>query len=45
VEGHGLPANDAINAYIGGGFPSTELTLGVPLYGRGWTGVPDGGFG
>ncbi|MBS2534477.1 RICIN domain-containing protein [Catenulispora sp. NF23] len=36
-------ANDAVSSYIGGGFPSTKLTLGVPFYGRGWTGVPDGG--
>jgi GH18 family chitinase len=35
-------ANDAVSAYTSGGFPSTKLTLGVPFYGRGWTGVPAG---
>ncbi|MBS2537185.1 RICIN domain-containing protein [Catenulispora sp. NF23] len=36
-------ADDSVSAYISGGFPSTKLTLGVPFYGRGWTGVPAGG--
>jgi GH18 family chitinase len=36
-------ANDAITSYLNGGYPAGKLTLGVPFYGRGWTGVPDGG--
>ncbi|MEV7213781.1 glycoside hydrolase family 18 chitinase [Kitasatospora cineracea] len=32
----------AINAYVDGGAPKSKLTLGVPFYGRGWTGVPRG---
>ncbi|HEX3784020.1 MAG TPA: glycosyl hydrolase family 18 protein [Pseudonocardiaceae bacterium] len=42
--------NDVINAYINGdsqygipgGFPANKLTLGIPFYYRGWTGVPAG---
>jgi chitinase len=33
----------AINAYLSQGVPADKLTLGLPLYGYGWTGVPDGG--
>ncbi|MFF0409448.1 glycosyl hydrolase family 18 protein [Kitasatospora sp. NPDC004745] len=32
----------AINAYVNGGAPKSKLTLGIPFYGRGWTGVPRG---
>jgi GH18 family chitinase len=39
----GLTVDDAINHYLVRGFPANKITLGVPLYGRGWTGVPDNG--
>jgi GH18 family chitinase len=41
--GTGLTVNDAITHYLNSGYPADKLTLGVPFYGRGWTGVPDGG--
>lgn len=31
----------AIQAYLSRHVPSRKLVLGVPFYGRGWTGVPD----
>jgi chitinase len=35
----------AISAYLSAGVSADKLTLGLPLYGRGWTGVADGGNG
>jgi chitinase len=33
----------AINSWLRRGAPARQLVLGVPFYGQGWTGVPDGG--
>jgi len=33
----------AIGDWLGRGAPARQLVLGVPFYGQGWTGVPDGG--
>lgn len=39
--GQGLDINDTVNAYLQAGVPPSKYTMGVPLYGAGWTGVPN----
>jgi chitinase len=39
--GQGLAINATVNAYLKAGVPPSKYTMGVPLYGAGWTGVPN----
>jgi chitinase len=38
-------ADNSVNLYLGGGVPAGKLVLGVPFYGRGWSGVEPGPAG
>jgi chitinase len=39
--GQQLDINDTVNAYVQAGVPPQKYLMGVPLYGAGWTGVPN----
>jgi len=39
--GQGLDIDATVNAYLKAGVPPRKYTMGVPLYGAGWTGVPN----
>src|ERR1700722_12337164 len=39
--GQGLDIDDTVNAYLSAGVPASKYTMGLPLYGAGWTGVPN----
>ena len=39
--GQGLDINDTVTAYLQAGVPPHKYVMGVPLYGAGWTGVPN----
>jgi len=39
--GQGLDINDTVDAYLKAGVPPRKYTMGLPLYGAGWTGVPN----
>jgi len=43
--GQGFDDEDTIVAYLAAGVPARKLLLGVPMYGRGWTGVPNTNHG
>jgi chitinase len=38
--GQGFDIEDTTKAYLAAGVPGRKLLVGVPFYGRGWTGVP-----
>jgi len=39
--GQDLDINSTVDAYLRAGVPPSKYTMGVPLYGAGWTGVPN----
>jgi chitinase len=39
--GQDLDIDATVNAYLAAGVPPYKYTMGVPLYGAGWTGVPN----
>ena len=39
--GQGLDINDTVNAYLKAGVPPSKYTMGLPLYGAGWTAAPN----
>jgi chitinase len=39
--GQGLDIEDTVSAYLKAGVPAGKYVMGVPLYGAGWTGVPN----
>jgi chitinase len=43
--GQGLDIDDTVNAYLKAGVPPRKYTMGVPMYGAGWTGVPQKNHG
>lgn len=45
ARGQGFYLEGTIDAYLKAGVPARKLVLGIPAYGRGWTGVPDRNHG
>lgn len=39
--GQDLDIDDTVNAYLKAGVPPYKYTMGMPLYGAGWTGAPN----
>jgi len=39
--GQGLCVSCTVNAYLDAGVPPSKYVMGVPLYGAGWTGIPN----
>ncbi len=40
LYGQNLDIDATVNAYLKAGVPAKKYTMGLPLYGAGWTGVP-----
>ena len=45
ARGQGFYVDGTISAYLKAGVPARKLVLGIPAYGRGWTGVPNTNHG
>jgi chitinase len=45
LYGQDLYIDATVNAYLAAGVPPYKYTMGVPLYGAGWTGVPNANHG
>ncbi len=45
AAGQGLNIESTVSAYLSAGVPANKMLLGVPSYGRGWTGVPSTNHG
>ena len=43
--GQDLDIDATVDAYLAAGVPAYKYTMGLPLYGAGWTGVPDKNHG
>jgi chitinase len=43
--GQDLDINSTVDAYLKAGVPPRKYTMGLPLYGAGWAGVPDKNHG
>ena len=41
LYGQNLDIDATVNAYLKAGVPAHKYTMGLPLYGAGWTGVPN----
>ena len=41
AKGEGFYIEGTIRAYLKAGVPAEKMVLGIPSYGRGWTGVPN----
>jgi chitinase len=45
LYGQGLDIDATVNAYLKAGVPPSKYTMGLPMYGAGWTGVPNTNHG